>query len=673
MNKNHHLPKLNNSSFYTNPPEYKNLDDIPANPDPYVIKYNGIYYCYSTDEKGVNVSSSKDMVVWEFLGKAVCEKDKHDYWAPCVIYDNGIFYLYCSNTSIDTKDNHQEYLQLYTASAPEGPFIYVRTFFQKFSIDAHVVKDYNGTPYLFYSVNDYAGTDEDKPGTVILADRLIGFTELAGEETAVVLPSAKEEIFEEDRFGDGRDWYTVEGAFFHRRHRRAYLIYAANAYIRENYFLGYSIAEKDSPIPDIQWEKYPGDYIFSPLVRKTEQVEGTGHCCVIQAPNLTDDWLIYHGRDKRIPLLPQTEQRVMRIDPLLYSGDRLITNAPSHQAQDAPNQPAFTCYGEFDPLNFETTEENGISRKVLKQPFENYIMEWDISCCPTHMGARYGILLSYKNPGNFLELLFDSGKRLISIIQEENHIKRILGDARLPLGYNHEASHNVRILRNFEQFSIYLDGVLILHPHVDVPFGRVGFIARYTNASAAFFAINHHVELYGRDLCFFSKIFKSNGSLFLTENKTNGTPKNISFSSEEQLLHNTKPCICCLTKLPAELDEIHPTGNFMKAIECSLLSSSSFLKAEIREDSLLLLTVLIKGGILHFIEYENGTDKVTDQKPYSEKNFTLYMIQNGSNTAVYLDNHYYIIQSPKVRPQTLHLTAYQLSITGYEMSRRQET
>ena len=66
------------------------------------------------------------------------------------------------------------------------------------------------------------GTDEYRPGTSILVDRLIHFTELAGEEKPVVTPSIKEEMFEENRFGDERDWYTVEGAFFLRRHNRAY-------------------------------------------------------------------------------------------------------------------------------------------------------------------------------------------------------------------------------------------------------------------------------------------------------------------------------------------------------------------------------------------------------------------------------------------------------------------
>lgn len=649
MKKNYHLPNLNQNEFYTNPPAYQNLDILPTNPDPYVIKYNGIYFCYATDENGVNVSRSKDLVSWEFLGQVAQEDDKHDYWAPCVIYDNGVFYLYCSNTSIDIRDNHMEYLQLYTAVKPEGPFTYVKTFFQKFSIDAHVVKDIDGTPYLFYSVNDYSGTDETCPGTVILADRLIHYTELAKEEFPVVLPSVKEEVFEENRFGDMRDWYTVEGAFFLRKNKHAFLLYAANAYVRENYFLGYSRAKNNALIPDIQWEKYPDDYTFSPLVRKNEHIEGTGHCSVIQAPNLVDNWLIYHGRNQDIPCHPGKEQRLMRIDPLFFTGNRLCTNAPSYQQQDAPGKPFFMCYGNFNPADFDITQTNGILRKILKYSVENYVMEWDLFCHPTHMGARYGIILSYHDPANFLELLLDSGKRRALVIQEDQHLRKILAEISLPSDYNHSVSHNIRILRNFEQFSIYLDSVFISCVSSDIPFGKIGFIARYTTADAAFFAITKHTELYGKNLASFSKLFK--------------------FSEPVAL---SRSAIHCQTKFPVRLTEICPTKNFTRSITCQLLCRSSFLEVHILEKEQTIFTILVKNQTLQYWLPGAQANAPVYEAPFMETDFTLYITQYERLTCVYLDNHYYCIQQPTVHPQALELTACHLDITGYEATLKTE-
>lgn len=646
MNKNYHLPRLNRHSFYKNPAAYSNLETIPTNPDPYVIKFNGIYYCYSTDENGVNVSSSENLTVWKFLGRAAKEEDKHDYWAPCVIYDNGTFYLYCSNTGSDTKDNHQEYLQLYTATRPEGPFTYVKTFFQKFSIDAHVVRDYDGELYLFYSVNDYMGTDEYCPGTSILADRLIHFTELAGEERPVVIPSVKEEIFEENRFGDGRDWYTVEGAFFLRRHNRAYLLYAANAYVRENYYLGYSFAEGNTPVPGIRWKKYPSDNSCCPLVSRNHMVEGTGHCCVIQAPNLTDDWIIYHGRDQDRPFTEQTEERVMRIDPLLYSGYRLVTNAPSFQVQDCPEAPAYACHGEFHIGDFERVESDGIIRTVLKRNIENYVMEWDVLSQPSHMGARYGILLSYTDNENYIELLFDSGRRTVSVILEENHLKRTVSSYRLFAGYNHNVPHNIRVLRNYGHFLIYLDKILIMDPMIDAAFGKAGFVTRYTTASAAFFAITEHTELYGQDLYFLSRIFHSS----------------------EPLLFDS--AIHCMSKSPAVLEEIRPARSYTKAIECTLLCGASFLRADLCEQEQRVLSILVKDGSYLITVWENGEEIVAEENSYPEKNFTLYLTHKGDKTALYLDHNYHVFQRSGDTPQTLRLTAYKIDIMGYEETGR---
>ncbi|MDO5539629.1 MAG: glycoside hydrolase family 43 protein [Eubacteriales bacterium] len=649
MKKNYHLPVLNQNDFYTNPTVYRNLNTPPTNPDPYVIKYNGIYFCYSTDENGVNVSRSKDLVSWEFLGQVAKEDGKHDYWAPCVIYDNGIFYLYCSNTGINTRDNHMEYLQLYTSADPAGPFTYVKTFFEKFSIDAHVVKDTDGTPYLFYSVNDYSGIDEACPGTAILADRLIDYTELAGEEFPVVLPSVKEEIFEENRFGDMRDWYTVEGAFFLRKNNHAFLIYAANAYVRENYFLGYSRAENNALIPDIKWEKYPDDYTFSPLVQKNEHVEGTGHCSVIQAPNLIDTWLIYHGRNQDIPFLPETEQRLMRIDPLFFSGSRLYTNAPSYQQQDAPGKPFFMCYGNPTPADFDIAQENGIIRKIFKHSLENYVMEWDLSCRPTHMGACYGILLSYQDPANYLELLFDSGKRRAMIVQEDHHLRRVLAEISLSADYNHSVSHNIRILRNFEQFSVYLDNVFISHVSSDISYGRVGFIARYTKADTAFFAVTKHTELYGKNLASLSKLFKCS--------------QTVTFSDS---------AVCCRTKTSVCLTEIHPTNNFAKSVTCRLLCSFSSLEVRILEREQAVFTILIKDRTLQFWMPDAHQNTPVYEAAFTETDFTLYITQHGLFTCVYLDNHYYCIHQPAVRQQTLELTAFYLDITGYEATQKTE-
>lgn len=68
-----------------------------TNPDPFVLRWCGLYYCYATDEAGVKISVSEDLVHWQDKGYAIQQQGHRNFWAPAVLYDNGIFYLYYSH------------------------------------------------------------------------------------------------------------------------------------------------------------------------------------------------------------------------------------------------------------------------------------------------------------------------------------------------------------------------------------------------------------------------------------------------------------------------------------------------------------------------------------------------------------------------------------------------
>ena len=90
-------------STYCNPVPFSD-GKIHTNPDPFVLRWCGRYYCYSSDEHGAKVSVSEDLVHWEYRGYAIREQGYHHYWAPSVIYLNGTFYMYYSNIPIEEAD-----------------------------------------------------------------------------------------------------------------------------------------------------------------------------------------------------------------------------------------------------------------------------------------------------------------------------------------------------------------------------------------------------------------------------------------------------------------------------------------------------------------------------------------------------------------------------------------
>ncbi len=79
------------------------------NPDPSIIRVGEDYYiATSTFEwfPGVQIHHSKDLVNWELIARPLNRKSQLDMvgnpdscgvWAPCLSYDNGIFYLVYSN------------------------------------------------------------------------------------------------------------------------------------------------------------------------------------------------------------------------------------------------------------------------------------------------------------------------------------------------------------------------------------------------------------------------------------------------------------------------------------------------------------------------------------------------------------------------------------------------
>lgn len=647
MIKEYHLPVFDGNGCYENPLPYPWDGEVPTNPDPYVIKYGGRYYCYSSDRNGVNASVSENLHQWKYLGYAVSEEDSQEYWAPCVIYDNGTFYMYCSNTGADTDDCHQEFLKLYTSKNPEGPFSYVKTFFQKFSIDAHVVKDVDGEVYLFYSVNDYMGTDECHSGTVILADRLIDYTELAGEERPVVVPSLEEEVYEKNRFGDGRDWHTIEGAFFFRHHRKAYVMYAANAYVRENYFLGYSSADAGKKISGMEWQKYPDNDTYSPFIRRNEKVEGTGHNSVIKGPNLVEDWIMYHGRNQEEELVPGTEQRKMRMDPLLYNGDNLVTNAPSFLAQDCPEGPVYQSFSIEEDAAFKKQGTGGVRRCILDRDISDYVIEADMICSLTHMGGRYGLLLSHTDEENYTELIFHTGQRKLSIACTEHNIARTLASCVLAKDYNHEVLHNIRVERNLTHFEVFLDTVPVLSAEADISYGQVGTVTRYTEAKALFFSVTGHTELYGKTLAHISRLFRSNGMVRLTDDK-----------------------LTCASDKEITLSELGNTVSCRKAVTAGLKSASSAVRIQVcGEKGEAYLSVYADSRRMYVEEFTGGKFQTIWETENKEILFTIYVKQKNGRTAVFLNGAAVMAHSVTEEPSHLDITLKKADLYSYEMTK----
>ena len=272
-------------------------DNYIGQADPFVLESNGKFYIYTTGNDGVYAySSDKLFSGWEFEGKVFTFPDVTDFWAPSVIELEDKFYMYCSFEFFgDTPDKggHRQTMHVSCADNPLGPFINAKQLLHPFSIDSHVVKNESGL-FIFYSSNNF---DWERPGTYILVDRLIDPYTVAGNPSALVVPSIDEEIFQKDRYAKGTHWHTIEGAFYFKEGDWHYLMYSGACYLNEKYFIGYARVKSDeTDLTKLKFDKYPDDKTYNPILYSNDWEEGAGHHSMIKHEG---QWYaVYHARNK---------------------------------------------------------------------------------------------------------------------------------------------------------------------------------------------------------------------------------------------------------------------------------------------------------------------------------------------------------------------------------------
>ena len=286
--------------------------------DPYIIEDNGNFYVYATGSEGVHCYKSSSLTGdYEYLGIVFVMEGRKEYWAPAVIKIEDTFYMYVSNMPATSDDVHEQALLVAKSKKPEGPFVYANQLAAPFSIDAHPALNESGL-YMFYSVNDY---EVEKAGTRIIVDKMDNPFKLNGNPVEVVSPSIPEEIFMKDRFKKGQDWYTIEGACYFYESGIHYLLYSANCYESEFYFVNYATSDsKETDLRNIVYYKQPSADVYKPLLARNDFEEGTGHNSVI---NYNGEWyIVYHGRE--IAQSNQyVENRTMRIGKLVVENGTL--------------------------------------------------------------------------------------------------------------------------------------------------------------------------------------------------------------------------------------------------------------------------------------------------------------------------------------------------------------
>lgn len=286
-------------------------------PDPFVFEDKGKYYMYVTADPGVEAYSANGLFEeWKYEGVIHSLDGWRGYWAPCIIKYGKKYYLYFSCE----KKGCFEWLHVAVGDSPLGPFTETRCLFERFTIDAHVVGTSQGL-FLFYAEEDHNG---EHVGTKVFVDKLLDPFTPAGLRKEVVSPTLWEEVFKENRYGDGVNWYCVEGPFWFREGEWQYLMFSGGCYENDSYHIGYAAAKTDNEeLTEIDYIKFTQNGQFSPVLMKNKTEEGTGHHSVIKVDG--QYYAVYHGRDlKDYVNQGYVEERTARICKLSVKDGRIV-------------------------------------------------------------------------------------------------------------------------------------------------------------------------------------------------------------------------------------------------------------------------------------------------------------------------------------------------------------
>lgn len=325
-----------------NPATYLNpVFDRPC-ADPFVLKHFNEYWCYSTglqaDGRCFGTFHSRDLVSWRELGGVMEPVDRNAscYWAPEVIYDNGMFIMYYS-----VGDGERMHIRAATADDPAGAFVDVgvRMTTEDFAIDPHVFRDEDGTWYLFYAT-DFLQHSHIGTGTVcdVMLDR---FT-LKGEPRIVTRARFDWQVFDPRRKEKGGvRWHTVEGPFVLKRKGTYYQMFSGGNWKNQSYGVSYAVTRTITT--NQEWDQIADGERVLPILRTIPgKVIGPGHNSAIRGPDNLQSFCIYHRWASDL------SDRLLSIDRLDWAGERMFVIGATTAPQPAPNPATFADFFDED-------------------------------------------------------------------------------------------------------------------------------------------------------------------------------------------------------------------------------------------------------------------------------------------------------------------------------------
>lgn len=256
----------------------------PSGNDPWLIFFEGSYYYCLSSQGGICVARIENIYdmdkatpkkIWTPPENTMYSKE---LWAPELHYLEGEWYIYFAADD-GKNENHRMYALKGTSQNPLDDFTFagkVSDPSDKWAIDGTVM-NYNGEMYFIWS--GWAGTTDDSQNLYIA--KMNGPCNISGGRVRISIPKENWE----------RNGMPLqEGPVAIERGGVTHIVYSASGSWTDDYCLGLLTLTGRDPLIPASWEKSS-----LPILKKSDEVFGPGHCSFTTSPDGGQVWAVYHA------------------------------------------------------------------------------------------------------------------------------------------------------------------------------------------------------------------------------------------------------------------------------------------------------------------------------------------------------------------------------------------
>ena len=423
--------------------------------DPFVMRYNGMYYLYmTTGGSAIRGYKSYDLYNWQMVnnrvnGEGFVYKYAQDDnpidsqstvpYAPEVFYFDGAFYL------ITSPSGNGHYVL--KSDSPEGPFYNVSGNIGR-GIDGHYFVDgATENIYMYGSGNQGIACYqiEDDMFTV----------------------STDEYSFEKDSvYYDAKIGKWNEGPYMLQKDGNYYLTYCGTHYLSASYRVNYAYGKAGTDLLE-PFGLYTQDTV---LLSTTDTFRGLGHSSTVLGPDMDSYYIAYHN-------LEANNSRNLNYSRLSFNGSVMVANDVKEEGAIKASLPDYFTY---DVTYLE--EENDFILSSYESE-KTFTVEFNVT-------GEGKMVFSYIDESNYSYIEFLDND--INIKKVSDGQESLIHKIDLIREYKSNVNHTFRLQYNNEKMSLFFDSMEKAYD-VDAYFeaGKIGYLKNNTFTKIGYTAFSN--------------------------------------------------------------------------------------------------------------------------------------------------------------------------------------